>query len=281
MDTINSILSGHEPDFEIIIVDDGSTDSFNKMMNEKFLSNPKIKIIRQENKERGAARNNGFKNSTGDYVVFFDSDDIMHPDHLEVLQRKIIIENYPDFIATKFVLQRKNKIIPSDLAKLHEGYYDYRLFLNGNPLACNICVKRTNPKLKLFEEDRKYAIKEDWMFMLQNLVSNKLFLVDKVTVTMNDHENRSMRSDQKQIIEKTFLAFEWIKKNVALNSHDLKSLLAHVNYFSAIHSYIDFKRVNALRYLWNAIRIKGLKKKYLVLAAKIIIGKKFISKIAS
>ncbi|MCX6291828.1 MAG: glycosyltransferase family 2 protein [Bacteroidetes bacterium] len=278
-DTLNSVLSQAFTGFEVIVVDDGSTDHTRQVLKEKFGTEPKIKIILQENMERGAARNNGFRNSSGEYVVFFDSDDLMHADHLETLHRGITQNQFPDFIATKFVLRRENRIIHSDLANLTSGTYDYRLFLNGNPLACNICVKRKNPGLLLFEEDRRYAIKEDWMFLLQNLRHTKMFLIDKVTITMTDHENRSMRTDQEQIIQKTFLSAEWIKKNVPLNRHELRLLHAHANYFSAIHSYIDARRMKALEYLWRAVRLNGLKKKYILLAMKILPGKKMINKI--
>src|SRR5258705_13843248 len=108
----------------------------------------------------------------------------MLPQHLNTLHTGIIERNFPDFIATKFNFLRDEKSFPSPVRKYTEGYYDYKIFLSGNPLACNFCVKKNNPSIQLFEEDRKYAIKEDWMFLIQNLRNNKLFLIDKLTLLM-------------------------------------------------------------------------------------------------
>src|SRR6185369_9091358 len=152
-------------------------------------------------------------------------------------------------------------------------YYDYRLFLEGNPLACHVCVKKSNPELKLFEEDRSYAIKEDWMFFLQNLRTQRLFLAGRVTVLFRDHSGRSLLANNKLLIEKTFLSERWIMKHVELSHTEQRRLSAHVNYFCAIHSYIDFDRKAAFNYLKKAFYNGGIRKKYLVLLIKIIIGR--------
>src|SRR6185436_6480559 len=89
-------------DFEIVVVDDGSTDESVRKIKELQERNQVVKLFEQPNKERGAARNAGFRNSRGRYVVFFDSDDEMHQNHLEVLFKNINQQNNPYFIATKF-----------------------------------------------------------------------------------------------------------------------------------------------------------------------------------
>jgi GalNAc5-diNAcBac-PP-undecaprenol beta-1,3-glucosyltransferase len=234
-------------------------------------------VIRQENRERGAARNAGFSNSSGRYVIFFDSDDIMHPNHLEIIHQNILKQNYPDFIATKFdFVDVKGKHRPSDMSSLEEGFYDYKLFLRGNPLACNVCVRRENPKIYFFEEDRRYAIKEDWMYLFQNMKENKLFIVNETTISMLDHPNRSMRSDNSQIIKRTQLAKEWIVSKVKMDPDDLRQLEAHVKYFCAIHSYLDDNRLAGQKYIRMAMTYGGIKLKYIMLAIKLMIGVKVI-----
>ena len=68
--TLSTILKQKFQDFEIIIVDDGSTDITKDVLQEYQKKDSRINIIRQENKERGAARNTGYLNSSGKYVVF-------------------------------------------------------------------------------------------------------------------------------------------------------------------------------------------------------------------
>ncbi|HRH65242.1 MAG TPA: glycosyltransferase family A protein, partial [Bacteroidia bacterium] len=158
--TVDSVLAQTFRDFEIIVVDDGSTDNTVQYFNENYKGNPLLAIESRENKERGAARNYGLGMAKGTYVLFLDSDDILFNDHLETLHAKILELNNPDFIATKYQFIRNQKINLPGICKFPEGYYDYHFFLNGNPLGCNICVRRANRDLYLFEEDRKYAIKE-------------------------------------------------------------------------------------------------------------------------
>jgi glycosyltransferase involved in cell wall biosynthesis len=187
-ETIRSVIEQRNQDMEIILVDDGSNDGSSAMLDEAYGQHPGIKIIHQSNLERAAARNRGFNESSGAYVVFLDSDDLMLPDHLETLYIKIKSLNGPDFIATKYQFLSHGKRKASSVAGLAEGYYDYRLFLDGNPFGCNICVKKNNPDLKLFPQDRSLSIKEDWLFFLNNLRHIKLYLIDKVTLLMVDHE---------------------------------------------------------------------------------------------
>ena len=196
-ETVKSIQAQSFSSYEIIIVDDGSTDGSGPEIDRLYGDASNILIIHQANQERGASRNNGFKKATGDYVIFLDSDDLLLPVHLQVLYDKIM-ELKPDFISTKYDFLRNGKRVRSIISDSSEGYYDYRFFLNGNPYGCNVCVRRLNEKLCLFEEDRRYSIKEDWLFFLENLQGGqKVYLVDQVTLVMVDHDERSMRQNDR------------------------------------------------------------------------------------
>ena len=88
--TINSFLKQKYQNFEIIIIDDGSTDETKKLINQ--FDDRRIKYYFQLNSERGIARNYGFSKSKGDYINFFDSDDLAYDNHLssafEILSSK-------------------------------------------------------------------------------------------------------------------------------------------------------------------------------------------------
>ena len=77
---IESVLDQSYPDFELIVVDDGSTDNSTDSIESNF-DNELILLI-QENKGVSAARNLGVKHSSGNWLAFLDSDDLWHTEKL-------------------------------------------------------------------------------------------------------------------------------------------------------------------------------------------------------
>ncbi|MBM77808.1 MAG: hypothetical protein CL846_04945 [Crocinitomicaceae bacterium] len=86
--TIQSIILQTYVNWELLIIDDGSTDDSKKKIN-SFLKDDRIKYIFQKNSERSIARNNGIKNASGDFICFVDSDEQLDSYHLEKIYRGI------------------------------------------------------------------------------------------------------------------------------------------------------------------------------------------------
>lgn len=80
---LNSILSQNFIDFEVICVNDGSTDDSATILEKFSKENDSIKVFYQDNQGLSAARNKGLSEATGKYIVFVDSDDILLPQMLE------------------------------------------------------------------------------------------------------------------------------------------------------------------------------------------------------
>jgi glycosyltransferase involved in cell wall biosynthesis len=103
-ETLQSVINQTYPDWECIVVDDGSTDRSLEVAREFALKDGRIKVFsRPLDRERGgnAARNYGFEQSSGAYVNWFDSDDIMAPDFIRLKLECFEKNGFPDAVISK------------------------------------------------------------------------------------------------------------------------------------------------------------------------------------
>lgn len=82
---IESILNSTYQDFELILVDDGSTDASGMICDDYAARDKRVKAIHKANGGVSETRNTGLEASTGDYILFVDGDDVIHPNMLQVL----------------------------------------------------------------------------------------------------------------------------------------------------------------------------------------------------
>lgn len=82
-DSIDSVLAQTFTDFELIVVDDGSTDTTAAIV--KSYTDPRIRLIRQPNQGVSVARNTGLEAAQGKFITFLDSDDLYYPEFLKTL----------------------------------------------------------------------------------------------------------------------------------------------------------------------------------------------------
>jgi GalNAc5-diNAcBac-PP-undecaprenol beta-1,3-glucosyltransferase len=250
-ESIDSALAQSFSDFEIVIVDDGSTDDTELVI--KAISSNRVLYYKKQNGERGAARNFGIEKANGKYVVFMDSDDRMMTNHLDVLYEHLTHKE-EDFIATKYtIFTEHEKKTPNEVKRLLTGYHNYETFLIGNPLACCFTIRKANSKLIKFREELTFTIMEDWIFLMENLQSSKLYLLDKVTMGLRDHDMRSMRGSALRIVNARKNALGYLIESKNFSRDEQRILTGHSNYFCAVHSYLDGYTKEGFRYLMRSI----------------------------
>lgn len=90
---VDSILAQTFRDFEVVLVDDGATDSSGKLCDQLCEKDARIRVIHKENGGLSSARNAGIENARGNYLAFIDSDDYIDPGMMEELYRNIVNED--------------------------------------------------------------------------------------------------------------------------------------------------------------------------------------------
>lgn len=134
---ITSVLEQSFRDFELIIIDDGSTDGSGKICDIFAASDNRVRVLHKDNGGLSDARNEGLMNAKGDYVVFIDGDDFIEPGSLEAISQKLEKTMNPDVLVTKIrqffedgAIRYMDKEMPIEL--LNEGKKeDYIKWLFG------------------------------------------------------------------------------------------------------------------------------------------------------
>ena len=121
---IDSLIGQTLKDIEIILVDDGSPDGSPAICDEYAAKDSRIKVIHKKNGGVSAARNDGLKIATGDYIIFCDSDDWMEKDALESLYNKGV-ETGADIVVGDIYLIRGEKAVYNKYFE-HEFHYTKR-----------------------------------------------------------------------------------------------------------------------------------------------------------
>ena len=188
-EAINSIQNQTFKDWECIVVDDGSTDDSAEIIKQLEKEDSRISYVYQKNAERSVARNNGIKNSKGDYICFLDSDDEFLPTHLEGLYSEIQQKETPEaFFFTNYLLSQKGEIQKQHLPALKGDVLTYLFY---NPIIpARVCIHHSILKEDLFDEE--IVIVEDLLLWIRIALKHPVFHIEQSTVVYNIHDDNSV-----------------------------------------------------------------------------------------
>ncbi len=205
--TVSSIQACGLPDYEIILIDDGSTDGTSALCDRLSAEYPDIRCFHQENQGVSAARNHGLDEAGGDYVWFFDSDDLVDPGSM-TRAVQIVDEYRPDLLifSMSFDFYRNSQLYNRwECVYPVEAYYSpaewndiFQTLYSCNALSssCNKLLKRTILQENKVRYDRNLRIMEDFLFVLHVLQNCKdIYTLPQTIYRYYHSEEKSGKKD--------------------------------------------------------------------------------------
>jgi len=210
-ETINSVLSQTYKNIEILVSDDGSTDTTKEILKKYISAN--VKYFWQENKGRPACpRNLGIKNANGKYIAFLDSDDLWIENKLAI--QISILEKNSELIGISSNATFFGRSTGIYLTKSYNRSVNFREVFEKNPIVNSSVVIRKEicEKIGLLDEDPILRGVEDFDYWLRilNYKDNSFYIIDDSLIKYRTHlTNISYNPEQPEIL---FEELEKIKK---------------------------------------------------------------------
>ena len=254
---VKSILTQSFSDWELIVVDDGSTDNTKEVISDFFSSDKRIKYFYQENQERSIARNNGIEKSTGQFICFLDSDDYFLSTKLEHLHDFMKESTQYDSVfydGISFLI--KDNIVKTPLPTKKESETIHE-FLFKNPLgSLQICAP-----VKVFQEFKfnpSIRIGEDVELWLRIANKFEFIPIDTFNTIALEHDDRSVNlkryNSAKDQLKQINYIFELHDKS-KINKKTRKTVLSNCFFNISKHYISNGKRVKSIFWILRSILV--------------------------
>jgi len=289
LSAIDSVLEQTYKNYELIVVDDGSTDNTADVV---LKYKDKIKYILQDNGGVSKARNTGINNANGSYIAFLDADDVWEKNKLEIQMNLFELFGDVDLIFCSFLHTKDGKIVTGKT--FQETYNIFReynikiknifeynstfdccdnknifywgniykyLFLGNFILPSSVLLRRNSlSKTGLFDE--RYRVAEETEFFLRYSKLNTIGFIDcpLLRYEMPESENLSGKKNMEKLIKNALQIqidslmanYEEYKKNVRFFETGISTTYCRLAYY-----YLsEHKKDDARRYAIYAMRMQ-------------------------
>jgi glycosyltransferase involved in cell wall biosynthesis len=252
---IESVLVQTFTGWELIVVDDGSTDNTREVV--ASYKDPRIHYVYQQNAERSAARNKGISHARGQYICFLDSDDYYLPERLELLSEAINQHHQPVALFYTDISFDDGNNIRKVKYEIHGNKINTFDFLAQVTIGVpQVCVHRKILSLELFNP--QFRIGEDfelWLRIADNFPL--IYLENNFTMIACEHEDRSVniKKHNSAAEQRTMYryAFKAPHPGSKISKPLQKSLMSNSFFNSARYFMARHEKANALYHLWLSL----------------------------
>ncbi len=279
---LQSVFAQTLTDYEVIVVDDGSTDDGLDIVG--YYNDPRLKIIRQENAGPGAARNKGVREAKARYLAFLDADDEWLPEYLqasyEILQQEpgceicvssrfINVGN--EVIESNNLLSQMSGRVYSGLWQIEESISDRELehIIRAFHADTFFITRKLCLSLGGFSEINHFG--EDWHLWIQSFINHRIFF-NKAHLAIIHAESSGICSQglKRNPIQAYFIDAENIKAKCSTHKNLLERFMAihalrhaHVragvgNFTAAeylVKHFPQMKKINFVQYIFLRLKL--------------------------
>jgi glycosyltransferase involved in cell wall biosynthesis len=190
--TLDTVLGQTYTQYEVIVVDNCSTDNTEKVL-EPYIQSGKIRFIKHDrNYERAASRNTGMEHATGDFVTFLDSDDLMYPQNLQDAAGYVLAHPQVKLFHNRYELvDPENRVLHR--YRLPSLADPLRAIAEGNFLSCiGVFVHREVYQRYRFDTNPLLTGSEDWDFWVRVVADYWPGRINKVNSGIVHHGGRTV-----------------------------------------------------------------------------------------
>ena len=237
--TLNSLLKQRFNDFEILVINDGSTDSSVSIV-EKY-NDKRIRIVHKENGGVSSARNLGIREAKYDWICFLDADDNWKVDHLFNIVDVIKNKETEGFIATAFIQSFENinqsKLFSAKTSGL-QSLFDVAAY-NGFPVHTSaVCIHKNILSQFYFNENLTLG-EDNQLFVTIGKRFKVYFITVPTSIYSGDTENKETRKTHP--IENDFL-YQLDFSDQSITTNERKYYIIFIGYH--LFKYLKEKNIN-------------------------------------
>ncbi|WP_372638274.1 glycosyltransferase family 2 protein, partial [Cohnella sp.] len=194
-ETVRKVLDQTYSEIEIICIIDGTNDESGSIL--RRFGDPRIEILEQENRGATYTRNRGLSLAKGEFILFLDQDDVIHPEFIERTVREIVRTGSTGVAVNGHLIDAQGRRIRR-MYRIHKPKLTLRSLLKGNQMYTSSQVLLRRDKLaKIGSFDVQADQADDWDMWIRHARNGKLTFLDLDLIGYRMHDaNQSLNVDK-------------------------------------------------------------------------------------